>query len=120
MISGLWRLAGKLTDQQRSLIEERLKYTDKELSKKGLRAGFRSDYVSAAVAAAAAASMAQQQQEEEYEQEVAASGVGAAVRSASPSMRYASPGDAAAAAPALVASVANLQNSIPNFSASGG
>jgi hypothetical protein len=37
----MWRLLGKLTDQQKSLIEERLKYTDKELAKKGVRPGYR-------------------------------------------------------------------------------
>ena len=37
----MWKWLGKLTDQQRSLIEERLKYTDKELAKQGLKPGFR-------------------------------------------------------------------------------
>jgi hypothetical protein len=39
--AGMWKLLGRLTDQQKSLIEERLKYVDKELAKKGLRAGYR-------------------------------------------------------------------------------
>lgn len=38
----MWRLLGKdLTDQQRSLIGERLRSADKELAKKGLKAGYR-------------------------------------------------------------------------------
>lgn len=40
---GIWKHIGKLTDQQRSLIEERFKYTDKELAKHGLRPGHRAD-----------------------------------------------------------------------------
>ena len=39
--AAMWKWLGKLTDQQRSLIEERLKYTDKELAKQGLKPGFR-------------------------------------------------------------------------------
>uniref|UniRef100_A0A7S0RW58 TOG domain-containing protein n=1 Tax=Chlamydomonas leiostraca TaxID=1034604 RepID=A0A7S0RW58_9CHLO len=38
---GLWRYLGKLTDASRTLVEERLKYTDKELAKKGLKPGYR-------------------------------------------------------------------------------
>lgn len=30
--AALWKLVGRLSDQQRSLIEERLKYTDKQAS----------------------------------------------------------------------------------------
>jgi hypothetical protein len=41
----MWRWLGKLTDQQRSLIEERLKYTDKELAKQGLKPGFRREEI---------------------------------------------------------------------------
>ena len=37
----MWKWLGKLTDQQRDLIQERLKYTDKELAKQGLKPGFR-------------------------------------------------------------------------------
>ncbi|KAG1675584.1 hypothetical protein FOA52_014172 [Chlamydomonas sp. UWO 241] len=47
----LWSYLGRLTDQQRSLIEERLKYTDKELAKQGLTAGFRGAAGSGAVGA---------------------------------------------------------------------
>lgn len=38
---GLWRHLGKLSDASRTLVEERLKYTDKELAKKGVRPGYR-------------------------------------------------------------------------------
>ncbi|GAX77872.1 hypothetical protein CEUSTIGMA_g5314.t1 [Chlamydomonas eustigma] len=45
---GMWKWLGKLTDQQRSLIEERLKYTDKELAKQGLQPGFRAAMMASA------------------------------------------------------------------------
>lgn len=39
--TGIWRLLGKLGDQARTLVEERLKYTDKQWAKQGLRAGYK-------------------------------------------------------------------------------
>lgn len=36
-----WALLGRLTDQQRSIVEERLKNVDKSLARQGLRAGYR-------------------------------------------------------------------------------
>ncbi|KAG1659479.1 hypothetical protein FOA52_005506 [Chlamydomonas sp. UWO 241] len=37
----MWTLAGRLTEQQQSLMQERLKYTDRELAKAGLSPGIR-------------------------------------------------------------------------------
>eukprot|EP00798_Chlamydomonas_sp_ICE-L_P001437 gene1437-32811_t len=53
--NNVWRYAGKLSDQQRSLIEERFKYTDKDLARMGVAPGYRSDFMSPEAAAAAAA-----------------------------------------------------------------
>ncbi len=40
--AGLWRhLGNKLTDSAKTLIEERLKYADKQLAKNGLAPGYR-------------------------------------------------------------------------------
>ncbi|GMH42322.1 hypothetical protein BSKO_10241 [Bryopsis sp. KO-2023] len=39
----IWKLLGRLTDQQRSLIEERLKVRTKQLAKEGLAPGFRNE-----------------------------------------------------------------------------
>lgn len=39
----IWKLLGRLTDQQRSLIEERLKVHSRELHKEGLVPGFRNE-----------------------------------------------------------------------------
>jgi len=42
LLAGLWRLLdGKLPDASRALIEERLKYTDKQLTRAGLYPGYR-------------------------------------------------------------------------------
>jgi hypothetical protein len=35
----VWRLLGRLSDQQKGLVEERLKSVDKDLAKKGLAPG---------------------------------------------------------------------------------
>ncbi|KAJ9516943.1 hypothetical protein QJQ45_027414, partial [Haematococcus lacustris] len=42
---GLWRHLPKVVDPAKSLIEERLKYTDKQLAKQGVRAGYRCEPV---------------------------------------------------------------------------
>ena len=39
----IWQLLGRLTDQQQSLIVERLKYREKELAKCGVTGGYRGD-----------------------------------------------------------------------------
>jgi len=35
----MWKLLGRLSDQQKGLVEERLKSVDKDLAKKGLAPG---------------------------------------------------------------------------------
>jgi hypothetical protein len=39
--AGIWKLLGKLTDQQTGIIEERLKTVDKDLARRGLAPGHR-------------------------------------------------------------------------------
>lgn len=39
--SGIWKLLGRLTDQQKGIIEERLKTVDKDMAKKNLSPGWR-------------------------------------------------------------------------------
>jgi hypothetical protein len=48
--AGAWALLGRLTDQQRSIIQERFKQTDKQLARQGLAAGYRAGEAPAAAA----------------------------------------------------------------------
>ena len=56
---GVWKHLGRLTDQQKGIIEERLKTVDKEMARKGLAPCFRAAALAAATASADGSGMGQ-------------------------------------------------------------